>query len=63
MQSYEFKSVYHKQLDLIESYNKNHYFLDIIQYIKQSVIAIIPETLRKYLRKKYLNIKFRGMDC
>jgi len=63
IQSTNFKSIYCKQLELIESYNKNNHFIDIIEYVKQSTIEILPERYRKYLREKYLNIKFRGLSC
>jgi 2-polyprenyl-3-methyl-5-hydroxy-6-metoxy-1,4-benzoquinol methylase len=63
IQNFEFNSIYHKQLELIESYTKNYYYLDGIEYVKQSIIGILPEKIRKFLREKYLNLKFRDLDC
>ena len=40
-------------------WNKKNYY----NYYKQSIIGILSEKFRKHLREKYLNIKFRGLDC
>lgn len=50
-------NIYVEQLNKIKKYRRKHYHLDLMEYLKQTIIKSLPKETRHYLREKYIKLK------